>query len=327
MENGTFVISLDFEIYWGVRDVLKISQYKNQLLGVRKAIPDMLELFSKYNINATFATVGFLFFNNKKELLAGLPGKVPVYSDPGLSPYKDNFVEVGDNEEADPFHFGFSLIEKIQQFGQEVASHTFSHYYCLEEGQNIEDFREDIKAAKNIAAKKEIVLKSIAFPRNQYNEAYLKICREEGFTSFRGNENAWIYKPHKHEKETFIRRIFRFIDSYINLTGHHCYTTEYMKSSNPVNIPSSRFLKPYSKIFAFLDRIRLQRIKKSMSYAAENKLCYHLWWHPHNFGINLHENLAFLEKILQHYKKLSKQYQFSSVSMGQLAELLNKENE
>ena len=39
-------------------------------------------------------------------------------------------------------------------------------------------------------------------------------------------------------------------------------------------------------------------------------------------GINLSDNLAFLEKIFQHYQKLAAKYSFKSVSMTQLAEQL-----
>ena len=326
MEKGSFVISLDFEIYWGVWDLVSIDKYKNNLLGVRKAIPAMLNLFEKYNIHVTFSTVGFLFFDNKQELLNELPVTNPKYTIPGLSPYEGHLNTVGSNETEDPFHFAPSLIKQIQQYGQEIGSHTFSHYYCLENGQTIDDFRADIRAAKNIANKKGISLKSLVFPRNQYSETYLKVCKEEGITSFRGNENAWVYKAHKHESETFFRRICRFADAHINLTGHHCYTKAYMKNSEPINIPSSRFLKPYSRLFSFLDWMRLKRITKSMSHAAKNELCYHLWWHPHNFGINLQHNINFLEKILRHFSTLNIKYNFQSMSMTELSEKIQNEN-
>jgi hypothetical protein len=122
-----------------------------------------------------------------------------------------------------------------------------------------------------------------------------------------------------------IRRAVRLLDAYLNLSGHHCYEPVYMKDLELCNIPASRFLRPYSKKAAFMDWLRLKRITNSMTYAAKHGLTYHLWWHPHNFGINLVENLAFLEKILQHYQKLSQKYSFSSVSMQQLAGLLNTE--
>jgi hypothetical protein len=53
-------------------------------------------------------------------------------------------------------------------------------------------------------------------------------------------------------------------------------------------------------------------------------LTYHLWWHPHNFGIHQEENFLFLEKILQHYRQLQQEYQFQSITMTNLAEKLIK---
>ena len=128
-----------------------------------------------------------------------------------------------------------------------------------------------------------------------------------------------MYNARDARSETLLRRAFRLIDSYINISGHHCYSEDMMKKSNPVNIPSSRFLRQYKKRFSFLEGLRLARIKNSMTFAAKNKLTYHLWWHPHNFGTNLENNLSFLEKILQHYKKLEIKFEFKSTNMQELA--------
>ncbi len=62
--------------------------------------------------------------------------------------------------------------------------------------------------------------------------------------------------------------------------------------------------------------------KKFEDYAAKNNLVYHLWWHPHNFGVNQAENFNFLEKILEHYLYLNKYYNFKSYTMSQLANAL-----
>ena len=320
MKSGNFVISLDFEIYWGVRDVLELDQYRDNLLGVRSVIPGLLHLFDKYDINATFATVGLLFFNDKDEMMAGLPEIKPKYTDSHISPYEGHFDQVGRDETEDVFHYAPSLIKMIQQSGQEIGCQTFSHYYCLESGQTIEDFREDLRAAKRIAEKRGITLKSFVFPRNQYNEAYLNVCKEEGISSFRGNETSWLYKAKDADSETLFRRASRLMDAYMNISGHHCHEVTDQDNPGLCNIPASRFLRPYSNRLFFLEKLRLKRITSSMTYAATHGLTYHLWWHPHNFGVNIKENLAFLEKILLHYQKLSKKYVFRSVSMQQLAE-------
>ena len=327
MENGKFVVSLDFEIYWGVRDAVKLEEYKSNLLAVHEVIPLTLQMFERYNIRGTFATVGFLFFENKQELISSLPDKKPSYSKPNLSPYEGHFNLVGENENTDPLHFGNSLINQILNAGQEIGSHTFSHYYCLEKGQTKEDFREDLLSAKNIASKKGIELKSLVFPRDQYNKEYLDICRAMGFISFRGNERSKLFSSKTQGSFLFLRRPFRLLDSYFNLSGHNCYSSVEMKNKTLINIPSSRFLRPYNKKLNALENMRLKRIKDSMTYAAKNKLAFHLWWHPHNFGENISNNFSFLEKILLHYQNLNEQYHFKSMSMSDLANELINSNE
>lgn len=323
MTKGKFVISLDFEIFWGVRDAVKLKNYKDHLLGVHESIPLLLNLFKKYSINATFATVGFLFFKNKNELCNNLPEKKPQYFNSNLSPYNGHLQLIGNNEKEDPFHFGSNLIEEIVNASQEIGCHTFSHYYCLEKGQSTEDFREDIAAAKRIASENGIDLKSLVFPRNQYNEDYINICNEMGFTSFRGNEKSWLFSSETQGFMMVLRRPFRLLDSYINLSGFNCYSSADMRKYKIINIPSSRFLRPYSKSAKVFENLRLKRITNSMDYASRKGLAYHLWWHPHNFGNNVSENFSFLEKILIHYKKLNKEYNFESVNMQQLAKELS----
>ena len=91
-----------------------------------------------------------------------------------------------------------------------------------------------------------------------------------------------------------------------------------MNNTTPVNIPASRFLRPYSQRLQFLDALKLRRIKSGMSHAAKYNLTYHLWWHPHNFGKNQDKNFLFLEKILMHFKALHNRYDFESLTMTHL---------
>lgn len=326
MFNGKFIISLDFELMWGVRDKRTIETYGRNILGVHKVISRLLEIFRKYNICGTFSTVGFLFFKTKQELLESIPVDKPYYSDVNLSPYNGYIEGIGEDYKTDLFHFAPELIKEIQKYPeQEIGTHTFSHYYCLEPGQTVETFREDINHAILIAKQSGIQLTSLVFPRNQLNDQYLKICQESGILCYRGNENSWIYKAGKGSSQTIFRRIFRFLDSYLNISGHNCYSEQSLKNKMPVNIPSSRFLRPYSDKLKFLDGLKLYRIKSSMTYAAKNNLIYHLWWHPHNFGINQDENFNFLEKILIHYRFLNRKYNFQSLTMTEMAEKIKDE--
>ena len=65
---GALIISLDFELYWGIRDVKETHEYQSNLEGTKIAISGILNLFKKYNIHATWASVGFLFAKNTTEL-------------------------------------------------------------------------------------------------------------------------------------------------------------------------------------------------------------------------------------------------------------------
>ena len=57
MQYGTFVISLDFELLWGVRDKRTITDYGANIRGVREVVPALLELFAESGIACHWATI------------------------------------------------------------------------------------------------------------------------------------------------------------------------------------------------------------------------------------------------------------------------------
>lgn len=319
MSKSMFAVSLDFELMWGVRDKRTIESYGKNVTGVHKVIPSLIEAFEKYEIAATFATVGFIFAKNKEDLLAHVPDEKPHYSLGKYSPYQNNyFAAIGSSEADDPYHYGHSLVRMIQQSPkQEIASHTFSHYYCLENA-SLSSFEADMLSAKKIASALGVDLKSIVFPRNQYSQQHIDVCKKLGFIAYRGNQKSSIYDPRRNEDQNKRIRATRLVDAYLNVSGRHSFIPEL--NNDIVNIPASLFLRPYSGKLRFADSLRLQRIKSSMTYAAKNDEGYHLWWHPHNFGLNLKENLAFLEEILKHYQQLHHQYGMQSKTMRSIAE-------
>jgi peptidoglycan/xylan/chitin deacetylase (PgdA/CDA1 family) len=319
---GTFVISLDFELMWGVRDLQTKETYGANVLGARRAIPAMLALFEEFGLHVTWATVGLLFFGNKADLLAGLPARRPAYTDGNLSNYVA-LPELGPDEAADPYYYGHELVTQIAQvLGQEVATHTFSHYYCLEPGQTPEDFRADLTAAVAVATQQGYTLRSLVFPRNQYNAAYLSICQELGITSYRGNEAAWMYQKQSEAAQTPWQRAARLLDAYVSVSGPNTYKPAEIAKNKPFDIPASRFLRPWSERLAPLEGLRLRRILGGMTHAARQGEVFHLWWHPHNFGANLPQNMAVLRQIAEHFRGLQRQYGFRTQTMAELADEL-----
>ena len=314
---GSFVVSLDFELFWGVQDNKSVEEYYDNLYGVRSAVPRILEEFRKHKIHATWATVGFLFFNSKDELIGFLPDRIPGYINTKLSPYRHLPSIKSDNKD-NSIYFAKELVKEISKStNQEIGSHTFSHYCCNEEGQNIEDFSSDLQAFNNSSKDINLNVSSLVFPRNQVNVDYLETCSKFGINSYRGNQDTWLYKD-DNSNDSLFKRLFRLTDSYINLSGHNTYILSEPFDSLPLNIPASQFLRPYSNYLKYFDYFKLRRIKKSMTYAAKTGRIYHLWWHPHNFGINLKDNMSFLIKVLGHYLFLKDKYGMQSLNMNEI---------
>jgi hypothetical protein len=317
VQYSAFVISLDFELLWGVRDQRTIADYGANILGVRQVIPALLDLFAERNIACTWATVGLLFFATKKTLLASLPACKPRYTDARISSchYLD---ELGADEERDPYHYGLSLIRQILDYpSQEIGTHTFSHFYCLEEGGDVDAFRADLAAARAAAEPLGIKLASIVFPRNQVDRAYLAVCREFGLRAFRGNERVWFHRARSEREQTRLVRASRLADSYLPIGGAHDHEPTVVEGM--VDVPASRFLRPVGNN-ALLERLRFRRISSAMETAARRRKLFHLWWHPHNFGVGLQENLTFLRAILDCFRRLQDRHGMRSMTMGALAE-------
>jgi peptidoglycan/xylan/chitin deacetylase (PgdA/CDA1 family) len=318
--KGIFTISLDFELHWGVWDVTTIEKYGKNIAGVKEVIPATIALFNQYGITATFATVGFLFCKDKNELLNYIPAVKPSYLNSCYNVYDNEIAAAGNSEKDDCYHYGFSLLEMIINSPHELGTHTFSHYYCLEEGQTAEQFAADLDAAIKIAATNGVTLESIVFPRNQFNEDYLEVLKAKQVKAYRGNPTSWIYRPRKFAAEILFVRLCRLMDTYLPVSGYNTHIIS-KEENEPVNIPASRFLKPYNKHLAWLEKIKLKRIMNEMTKAAQKKELYHLWWHPHNFGVNITENFNNLTLILEHYKTLQQQYGFTSLTMKDAAGL------
>ncbi len=315
--RASFIISLDFELMWGVRDKRNIESYGDNILGGRLAIPKILKLFRDYKIQATWATVGMILAKNRAELLDHIPTILPEYKNPSLSPYQDIHKNIGNNEKEDPWHYGSSLVDQIKDTpDQEIASHTFSHYYCQEDGQSIEAFNADLLSSISIAKSASIQVESIVFPRNQMTKEHIQSCFEHGIKNYRGNTQTYSYRPRKKNDITPIIRGIRFIDSIIPIEGYHNYSIS-KKTSGMHNVPASRIVRPVRKqTKSIINLLQLNRIKSEMTKAAIAGKMYHLWWHPHNFGQNQEKNLENLKSILRHYEILNRLHGMQSQNMA-----------
>lgn len=315
MENGTLVISLDFELLWGVFDKVDYREKLAYFENTRELIPEILQLFEKNNIHGTWATVGMLFNENWDEWNANIPDYLPEYHNEKLSAY--HYGKSIQSKKTEKLCFAPGLVKEIKETkGQELGTHTYSHYYCLEPGQDSLAFKADIEKAAELASNLGIDLQSLVFPRNQYNSAYLEICEKAGIKTVRTNPENWYWQ--NTQKDSLAQKIFRTGDAYFGLQDKTYKSSKiHQFSSKITGQKASRLLRPYSDKKA-LNSLKIKRIYQEMEYAAQHKECYHLWWHPHNFGDNPVKNLEELKGILGYYHRLKQEYNFQSLSMGEL---------
>ena len=351
---GIFTISLDFELHWGGFEKWPLERipnsgfgipnepflipaaadkyfsptknYNEYFLNTRRVIPHLLSLFSKHEIHVTWATVGMLFTPNRSALMEVSPAVKPTYKIPQLSAY--HYIQhsgIGENEKADPFHFAASLVDQVFKTpGQELGTHTYAHYYCNEPGQTIDQFRTDLQSVQKAALRLNRNLTSLVFPRNQFNDAYLNVCYEEGIKAVRSNPLDWFWNIQSTRHESAWLRLNRGLDAYVPIGKKNTYKLEsiVVRPGFPICLPASRLLRPYNPKEFFLNNMKIARIKNEMERAAKANEVYHLWWHPHNFGNYPAESLKGLEEILKHFDYCRKRYAMETLTMGETAERL-----
>ena len=312
MMHSKFIISLDFELKWGVFDVLG-DEYHENIIGGRSAIPKILDIFESNDIKATWAIVGILFASTKADYNKFKPLMTPSYNNSILDPFQQN---IGESEETDKLSYAGSLVNLIDNSkNQEIASHTYCHYYCKENGQTKSEFEHDVKSMGAISSEKiSKPIKSIVFPRNEINTEYFDILIQNGFTHFRGNPTHFFYSK-GHRRFNLPIRMLRLLDSYINISGNQVSSKE--THNGLINIVGNRVLRPYSKK-SILNFLMIRRIKNEMLSAAKNNKNYQIYWHPHNFGVNIDKNLENLSKVIDYYHVLNKKYGMVSSNISEI---------
>ena len=310
-----FVISLDFELFWGAADVRTVANYRNFIEGEWIAIPRMLALFQRYRIRATWATVGMLMCRNFRQWQSIHPVVLPGYRRQQMSSY--NLGDIA--REHQQLFFARPLVELILATeGQELGTHTYSHFYCDEPGAMPEQFAADLECARLVAADLGVTLQSIVFPRNQVNREFLAALAPAGLGVYRGNPKHWLYREGHAVPCGVVGRTVRYADAWVPISGSQPAQLEC--AGGLVNVPASFFLRPWSRRLAGLEAIRLRRLKGAMTAAAQSGGICHLWWHPQNFGVNMEQNIAVLESLLQHYQILRDNFGMASRTMKEAAD-------
>lgn len=274
---GKIVVSIDFELRWGVHDIygLDIDGYRANLENCRFAVNQTLEMFKTRNIRATWATVGAIGLDNWNDYFNTVKSQ-PKYK------RKKFFIseKYADIDPKGELHFAPDLVRKIiETSGQELASHTFSHVYCREEGFMLSDFVNDSECfSKIFNSKFHIIPKSIVFPRNQTK--FIEHLKNINIEIYRGKKE-YLFESKIGEKFQNILEVLL-----------------------PMKIPSSKVSGSLTRgdLFVRFDlpihlwKLQLRKLKYCLEHLGKDGIC-HIWWHPHNVGPNLTLGLARFEEL------------------------------
>ena len=312
--SSRLVISLDFELLWGSIKNSNPLSYSKNVEGEWVAIPRMRNMFKRYGISVTWATVGMLMCKDYAQWQALTSTLLPNHPFRRLKSCSiDSLVR-----QYPRLFFARPLVEQVLSHSEhELASHTFSHFLCNEEGATNQQLKADLVCANYVASEIGVVYRSFVFPQNQIRQDVFPLLANYGIQVYRGNQDHWLYKSGHNVMGGLAGRGIRFLDSYMPLVSEEIEIPSI--SNGLVNVPASLFLRPWSHHLEIIQLLHLRRIKQGMTKAAQSGGIFHLWWHPHNFGINFEQNFAILESILQHYRVLMDIYGMKSVCMRDFA--------
>lgn len=210
---------------------------------------------------------------------------------------------------------------------QEIGTQTYACYHSDEPGPSAAQLDADLSAAVAIAAQHAVEVRSLVFPRSQCRAEYLPILARHGIRSYRGRRRGWAHAHSNSSIMTAVRRGLCLADNFSLLIPDAATSIASIVEQprgQPINIPVSRFVRPYDPQHRQLEPLRVHRMQSEMITAAERGWVYHLWLRPQELGAHTYENLVVLDNLLRNARALAGRADFRSLMMSELDELANQ---
>lgn len=305
LRRGVFTFSLDFELAWGTRGRPSATRVGPWLDGAREAISGLLSLLEKYEVSATWASVGAMF------LKSTVGEKRPAW----LAGFDD--VPAGDSV-TQPHWYATDLLDKLLacRTPQEIGCHTLTHLLVDDGPAGREPFRLEIERFVQLFAELGLPRpESFIFPKHRMG--HYDVLAEYGFRAVRGPEPKWF----EALPGVRLSALMRLADARLRrppVVGH-----PRRLPSGLWEIPCSTFYPPFMSVgnrVSVADRVAIAR--KGLRSAANRRSCFHLWTHPFNLGRRSDELLAGLDQILSHAARLRDEGRLDILPMNRFADAL-----
>ena len=148
-------------------------------------LSDLLDVFDRYEVPATWAIVGHLFLTGCEQRGGRAHPEIirPDYA------WRDEDWFVDDPCEPATLTskwYAPDLVDEIRgrSTPHEIASHGFSHVMIGAEGCSAEAFDSELRAATGAALPFDVQLRSFVYPRNSVGHQH--VLRRHGYVAYRG---------------------------------------------------------------------------------------------------------------------------------------------
>lgn len=273
--TGYFIFSLDTELGTGYFDY---DEIRNRIFSAdgsreRENIARILELLEEFQITATWAVVGHIFYEHCEECeicpILEWKGKYQSYEDA----YKTRH----------PLWYGADVVDMLlnQKMKHEIAFHGYSHkpFNTLSREEAEIEIREFIR----VASRKGIHAKSVVFPRNKVG--HLDLFEKYGFTNYRSEESLPLLTRNKY----IVGRMAKNLDHILGISTPPVHDLKDFAGGNMVNLISTQHVFGFSRDTDLLlekwgfPTLRVRRIVRAVRKAAAQKKVAHIWVHPEEF--------------------------------------------
>jgi peptidoglycan/xylan/chitin deacetylase (PgdA/CDA1 family) len=264
--RGALTISIDLELAWGVWDKLTADELRLTETEERQVCADLIDLFDRYQVAATWAMVAALLDAKSSDKR---PGSRSCWYAPDIV---DKLVRA--------------------RAPHEIGSHSGRHvYFGSIDGSQA---REDLAFAADVHRTHSLAFESFVFPRNAVG--HLDALAQAGVRTFRGPDVGWPVQVHRFG--TTVGRAANLADKFLPLAPP---SVRAERRDGMVDIPGSMLLIGRNGLRRFvLPVLTRAKLAAGLRRAQVSGGVFHLWFHPSNFYHRREEQLATVAWFLEH---------------------------
>jgi peptidoglycan/xylan/chitin deacetylase (PgdA/CDA1 family) len=284
--KGTLTISIDLELAWGVWDIITPADLRMAETAERPICSELIALFDRYEIPATWAMVAALLDEDSAN---ARPGDKSCWYAPDII---DRLVGA--------------------KVAHEIGSHGGKHVYFRD--IPAAQARQDLDYARAVHRANALPYNSFVFPRNAVG--HLDLLAEAGLRTFRGPDVGWFRTAARAGR--IASRAANFADKFLPIPPS---LVRAAKCGALVDIPGSMlFLGRNGARRFILPAVSRAKLRMGLERARAAGGVFHLWFHPSNFYYRRDEQLATLAWFLAHAAGEAGRGRIEIRTMGSYAE-------